>query len=132
MAGHLTGRVVVITGAASGFGRLIAQKCAAGGASVVGVDVDADALNQVVDGIRAAGRQASAQVADVTDMPAMQAAVRHSVELFGAVDVLVNNAGVMPLAYFADHEKAWRRWHQAIDINIKGVVNGAQTVSWRS
>jgi NADP-dependent 3-hydroxy acid dehydrogenase YdfG len=42
--------------------------------------------------------------------------------------VLVNNAGVMPLAYFADHEKAWQRWHQAIDINIKGVVNGISAV----
>jgi NADP-dependent 3-hydroxy acid dehydrogenase YdfG len=128
MAGHLVGKVVLITGAASGFGLLIAQKCAAGGAKVVAVDVDADGLARLVDGIRASGGQASAQVADVTDMAAMQAAAQHAVETFGAVDVLVNNAGVMPLAYFADHEKAWRRWHQAIDINIKGVVNGIAAV----
>jgi len=125
---HLIGRVVVITGAASGFGRLIAQKCAFGGARVMAVDIDAGGLATVVDGIRAAGGAADSYVADVTDMAAMQSAVGRTVEEFGAVDVLVNNAGVMPLAYFADHEKAWRRWHQAIDINIKGVVNGITAV----
>jgi len=91
---------------------------------VVGVDVNADNLEQVVAGIRAVGGEAIAGVADVTDLDQVKAAAARAVEAFGAVDVLVNNAGVMPLAYFADHEKAWQRWHQAIDINIKGVVNG--------
>ena len=124
MSAYLSGKVVVVTGAGNGFGRLISEKCAAGGAAVVGVDVNADDLDSVVAGIRAAGGQALAQVADVTDLAQLKAAAAAAVETFGAVDVLVNNAGVMPLAYFADHEKAWQRWHQAIDINIKGVVNG--------
>ena len=124
MSTHLAGKVVMVTGAASGFGRLIAEKCAAGGARVVGVDVAREGLDEMAAGITAAGAEALAQVADVTDLAALQAAVRHAVSTFGAVDVLVNNAGVMPLAYFADHERAWQRWHQAIDINIKGVVNG--------
>lgn len=124
MSAHLADRVVLITGAGSGFGRLIAEKCAAGGARVVGVDVSGDALDEVVDRITAAGGEALAQVADVTELTALQAATGQAVQTFGAVDVLVNNAGVMPLAYFADHERAWQRWHQAIDINIKGVVNG--------
>ena len=124
MSQHLAGKVVIVTGAGSGFGRLISEKCAAGGARVVGVDVHADNLDAVVAGIRAAGGQALAQVADVTDLDQVKAAARQAVETFGAIDVLVNNAGIMPLAYFADHEKAWQRWHQAIDINIKGVVNG--------
>jgi NADP-dependent 3-hydroxy acid dehydrogenase YdfG len=42
--------------------------------------------------------------------------------------VMVNNAGVMPLAFFADHKLAWDKWHKAIDINIKGVVNGIAAV----
>lgn len=121
---YLTDKVIVVTGAASGFGRLICQKCAAGGAKVVAVDVNADGLAEVVNGIRAAGGQAIAEVVDVTDLPAFTAAAENAVDIYGGIDVLVNNAGIMPLAYFADHEKAWQRWHQAIDINIKGVLNG--------
>ena len=128
MSQHLSGKVVIVTGAGSGFGRLISEKCAAGGAKVVGVDVNADNLDDVVSGIRAAGGQALAQPADVTDLAQLKAAAENAVETFGAIDVLVNNAGIMPLAYFADHEKAWQRWHQAIDINIKGVVNGISAV----
>ncbi|MDA3642478.1 SDR family oxidoreductase [Saccharopolyspora indica] len=128
MSQHLAGKVVVVTGAGSGFGRLIAEKCAAGGAKVVGIDVDAENLGQVFDGIRAAGFACTAQVADVADLAQVKAAARHAIETFGAIDVLVNNAGVMPLAYFADHERAWEKWHRAIDINVKGVVNGISAV----
>lgn len=128
MAQHLAGKVILVTGAGSGFGRLISEKCAAGGALVIGVDVNADNLDEVVSGIRRAGGQALAHPADVTDIAQFKAAAAHAVEEFGALDVLVNNAGVMPLAYFADHEKAWQRWHQAIDINLKGVVNGISAV----
>lgn len=124
MSQHLASKVVVVTGAGSGFGRLISEKCAAGGAKVIGVDFNAESLEAVVAGIRDAGGQAGAWVADVTDLAQMKAAAQHAVDTFGSLDVLVNNAGVMPLAYFSDHEKAWRRWHQAIDINIKGVLNG--------
>ena len=124
---HLDGKVVVVTGAGSGFGRLILQKCA-DGARVVGLDIDSGNLDDVVTGIRAAGGQALARVADVTELDQVKAAARSAVETFGSIDVLVNNAGVMPLAYFADHERAWQRWHQAIDINIKGVVNGIAAV----
>jgi NADP-dependent 3-hydroxy acid dehydrogenase YdfG len=128
MSQYLAGKVVIVTGAGSGFGALIAQKCAAGGARVVGVDVHAENLEAVVSGIREAGGEAIAQLADVTDLDQLKAAAHQAVDTFGAIDVLVNNAGIMPLAYFADHEKAWQRWHQAIDINIKGVVNGIAAV----
>ena len=64
----------------------------------------------------------------MTDHDAFMSAARGAVAEFGAIDVLVNNAGVMPLAYFADHEQAWARWDRAIDINIKGVVNGISAV----
>ncbi|WP_123026532.1 SDR family oxidoreductase [Mycolicibacterium stellerae] len=121
---HLEGRVILITGAANGFGRLIAGKCAAGGAKVVGVDLDEAKLAQVVEAIRAAGGDASHFVADVTDLEQLQAAARHTVDTYRAIDVIVNNAGIMPLAYFRDHHRAVEKWHRAIDINIKGVLNG--------
>jgi NADP-dependent 3-hydroxy acid dehydrogenase YdfG len=128
MSKYLQDKVVIVTGAASGFGKLISEKCAAGGAKVVGVDVSADALNEVFEGIRAAGHDGTTHVADVTDMGQLRAAAQHAVDTYGRVDVIVNNAGVMPLAFFADHERAWEKWHKAIDINIKGVVNGISAV----
>jgi len=131
MAEHLKyvkEKVIIVTGAASGFGKLISEKCAAGGAKVVGVDVSVEGLNEVFEGIRAAGFEGTAHVADVTDMAQVQAAGQHAVDTYGRIDVIVNNAGVMPLAFFADHERAWEKWHKAIDINIKGVVNGISAV----
>jgi NADP-dependent 3-hydroxy acid dehydrogenase YdfG len=128
MSHHLADKVIVVTGAAGGFGRLIAEKCAAAGARVVGIDVDAENLAAVFGQIRANGLAAIDHLADVTNLDQMKAAVRQAVAQFGAVDVIVNNAGVMPLAYFADHERAWQKWHRAIDINIKGVLNGITAV----
>lgn len=128
MSKYLEDKVIIVTGAASGFGKLISEKCAAGGAKVVGVDVSVDGLNEVFEGIRAAGFEGTAHVADVTDMAQLQAAARRAVDTYGRIDVIVNNAGVMPLAFFADHERALEKWHKAIDINIKGVVNGISAV----
>lgn len=128
MSTYLQDKVIIVTGAASGFGKLISEKCAAGGAKVVGLDVSADALNEVFEGIRAAGHGGTPHIADVADMEQMRAAARHAVDTYGRIDVIVNNAGVMPLAFFADHELAWEKWHKAIDINIKGVVNGIAAV----
>ncbi|RRQ27435.1 SDR family oxidoreductase [Rhodococcus sp. Eu-32] len=128
MSQHLKDKVILITGAGGGFGQLIAEKTAAQGAKVVGVDINEQGLKTVFDGIAARGLQGTYSVADVTDMEQVVAAAQHAVTTFGALDVLVNNAGVMPLAYFADHERAWQKWHKAIDINIKGVVNGISAV----
>lgn len=128
MSKYLADKVIVVTGAGSGFGKLIAQKCAAGGAKVVGLDVNEEALSKAFEDIRAAGMEGAAQVADVTSLPQVRTAVQKTIDIYGAIDVMVNNAGVMPLSYFADHERAWEKWHKAIDINIKGVVNGIAAV----
>lgn len=128
MSKYLKDKIVIVTGAGSGFGKLISEKCAAAGAKVVGVDVNAESLNEVFDGIRAGGYDGIGCVADVTDMGQVKATAQRAVETYGTIDVIVNNAGVMPLAFFADHERAWEKWHQAIDINIKGVVNGIAAV----
>jgi NADP-dependent 3-hydroxy acid dehydrogenase YdfG len=125
---HIADKVIVITGAGSGFGKLVAEMTSAAGAKVVGADINEAGLTETVEGIRAAGNIAEYLVTDVTDKEQMDRLAAFTVEKFGAVDVLVNNAGIMPLAYFADHASAWRGWDKAIDINIKGVVNGISAV----
>jgi len=125
---HLTGKVIVVTGAGSGFGRLTSEMAAARGARIVAADVDGDAVAATAAGIVAAGGEAEAVTADVTRKPDMDEVARRAVERFGAIDVLVNNAGVMPLAFFADHGRAWEAWDRAIDINLKGVVHGIAAV----
>lgn len=122
--GHLDGRVVVVTGAGGGFGRLIAELAAARGARVVLGDIDADAAAAAAEALVAGGAEAEAVGVDVRNLPAMQAFVARAVERFGAVDVMVNNAGTMPLAFFADHAQAHEAWDRCIDINLKGVLNG--------
>ena len=73
MANHLEGRVIVITGAGGGFGRLVAQKTAARGAKIVASDVDRAGLDETVASVETAGGEAIGVVADVTDRAAMEA-----------------------------------------------------------
>lgn len=123
-SGHLAGRAVVVTGAGSGFGKLIVEMAAARGARVVAGDIDAGAAEAVAEDLRRSGHEVEAVGADVRDLRQMRALAARAVERFGAVDVMVNNAGVMPLAFFADHGAAWEAWDRCIDINFKGVLNG--------
>lgn len=128
MADHVAGKSIVITGAGSGFGRLVAEKAAARGARVTCGDVDTAAIEAVVAGIAAAGGTAQAVTADVTDFAAMRALAAAAADAYGAIDVMVNNAGIMPLAYFSDHEAAMAAWNRCIDINFRGVMNGIVAV----
>lgn len=125
---HLSGRVVAITGAGGGFGKLMAEMAAARGAKVVLGDIDEGAATAAARGISDAGGEAEAVGVDVTDLAQVQAMVERAVERFGAVDVMVNNAGVMPLAFIADHAQAYAAWVRCIDINFKGVLNGIVAV----
>ena len=122
--GHLEGRVVVITGGAGGFGRLLAAGAAARGARVVVGDVDQAGLDEVVDELIASGSGAIGVRTDVTQLDDVKRLVGAAVGAFGSVDVMVNNAGIMPLAFIADHEQAAPAWDRCIDINIKGVLHG--------
>ena len=125
---HLDGKVIVITGAGSGFGQLVSEKAAAMGASIVASDVNQEALDVVVAGIKADGGAAIAVAADVTDRTQMQVLAEDAVAEFGAIDVMLNNAGIMPLAFYADHKNAADAWDKCIDINFKGVLNGITAV----
>jgi NADP-dependent 3-hydroxy acid dehydrogenase YdfG len=125
---HISGKSIIITGAAGGFGRLVAQKTAALGARVVASDIDELALKSTVASIVSEGGTAEGVVADVTSRPQMVALAKAALDRFGTIDVMVNNAGVMPLAFYADHVAAADAWDRCIDINFKGVLNGITAV----
>lgn len=124
MADHVSGKSIVITGAGGGFGRLVALKAAARGAKVTLGDINSEAVEAVAEEVRVAGGIAEAKSADVRDLAQVKALVGAALARFGAVDVMLNNAGIMPLAFIADHEAAYSSWERCIDINIKGVLNG--------
>ena len=124
MPNHLKDKVIIVTGGGGGFGRLVAEKTAARGARVVAADIDTAALAETAGLIAAAGGVVQTRETDVTDRAAMAGLAAHAVECFGAIDVIVNNAGVMPLAFYADHAAAAEAWDRCIDINLKGVLNG--------
>lgn len=124
MADHIAGKSIIITGGGGGFGKLVAEKAAALGAMVTLGDIDGAAAEAVAAGIVAGGGKAQAVQTDVTDLAQVRALVGRAVDAFGRIDVMVNNAGIMPLAFFSDHEAAYPTWMRCIDINIKGVLNG--------
>lgn len=124
MSNFVNGKSIIVTGAASGFGKLVSEKAAALGARITCADVNLEALQDAVAAITAAGGQAQAVRCDVTDIGQMQALAAAAVKTYGRIDVMFNNAGVMPLALYADHQAAVEKWHRCIDINFKGVLNG--------
>ncbi|MGD8416975.1 MAG: SDR family oxidoreductase [Pseudomonadales bacterium] len=123
-ANFVRDKVIVVTGAAGGFGRLVCEKVAALGARVVLADVNESALGEAVAALEATGAQVLGRPTDVTQLDEMRSLAAAAVERFGRIDVLVNNAGVMPLAFFADHADALPAWERCIDINFKGVLYG--------
>jgi NADP-dependent 3-hydroxy acid dehydrogenase YdfG len=128
MADHVAGKSIIITGAGGGFGKLTAEKAAALGARITCADIKAEAVEATAAGIRAAGGQAQAVVTDVSRIEDMRAVAKAAVDAYGAIDVLINNAGIMPLAFIADHAKALESWNSCIDVNFRGVMNGTVAV----
>ncbi len=124
MSEYVSGKVIIITGAGSGFGRLVSEKASAQGAKIVGADINPETLAETQKAVTDAGGEMITQVTDVSDLDQMKALAKAAVDKFGQIDVMINNAGIMPLAFFSDHEAAASAWHRCIDINIKGVLNG--------
>ena len=125
---YIEGKVIIVTGAASGFGRLVCQKTAALGASIIACDINEHELEETVRLINDADGRAIAVRADVTNRSEMLNLADQAVTAFSRIDVIINNAGVMPLAFYSDHEAAADAWDQCIDINFKGVLNGITAV----
>jgi NADP-dependent 3-hydroxy acid dehydrogenase YdfG len=117
---NLSGRTAVVTGAASGIGEAIAVLLAAQGAKVALLARRQERLDAVVEKIRADGGQALAVVADVTDDGSVDAAVERIHAAYGAVDLVVNSAGVM-LPNPVDDGRV-DEWQRMIDTNVTGVL----------
>ncbi len=125
---QLAGKVVLVTGAQQGIGRAMAVEFAAAGADVAINWLDNNGAAQAVaDQVRSHGRRALLVHADIGHIEQMQAMVSSTREGLGAVDVLVNNAGVFPRVPFL--ELTERDWDHVLDVNLKGSCFCAQYVA---
>lgn len=119
---NIQNKVIVITGASSGIGEATARLLAERGAKVVLGARRTERLAVIAEEINGAGGHAQFRALDVTDQQDVQRFVDFAVEHYGRVDVLVNNAGVMPLSRL-DALKV-DEWNRMIDVNIRGVLHG--------
>jgi NADP-dependent 3-hydroxy acid dehydrogenase YdfG len=122
----LNNKVVLITGASSGIGEATARVLAAGGAKVVLGARRMDKLKSIAEDLQPRGDTVRYRSLDVTSLDDMKAFVDFAASQFGQVDVLINNAGVMPLSPLS----ALRvdEWNWMIDVNIRGVLHGIAAV----
>ena len=115
---RLTDQVAIVTGAASGNGRGIAERFAEEGCSVIVADVDEIGAEETAELVRALGQQALVVKTDVSHAPDAQRLVDKAVQQFGKVDILINNAGVETLIPFLDLSED--EWDRVVDTNLKG------------
>jgi NADP-dependent 3-hydroxy acid dehydrogenase YdfG len=119
-------KVILITGASSGIGEATAKALAKAGHTVVLGARRKDRLDALEQNIRAEGGAAKVHVLDVTSRVNFKTVVAETIEEFGHIDVLVNNAGLMPLAPMTALKVD--EWGRMVDVNIKGVLNGIEAV----
>ncbi len=119
---NVKGKVIVITGASSGFGKITAEHLSENGATVVLGARSTDKIEAIAKKINDNGGKALAITTDVTDKDQVKKLVDGAVDKYGKIDVLLNNAGLMPLSpleYLKTDD-----WDKCIDVNIKGVLYG--------
>ncbi|MGN7484998.1 SDR family oxidoreductase [Priestia megaterium] len=119
-------KVVIITGASSGIGETTAKELASKGAKLVLAARREDRLKKLQEEIQNNGGEAIYKVTDVTSHEQMEELAEYALKEFGKIDVMVNNAGLMPLSPL--HEKKINEWDTMIDVNIKGVLYGIGAV----
>ncbi|RMT36759.1 SDR family oxidoreductase [Pseudomonas syringae] len=123
---NIQGKVVLITGASSGIGEAAALLIAAKGAHVVLGARRIERLQTLAADIEAQGGSARFRALDVTDALDMQAFADFAKHAFGKIDVIINNAGIMPLSPLAALKIA--EWNQMLDVNVRGVLHGIAAV----
>ena len=123
---NIQGKVVLITGASSGIGEAAAKLIAARGAHVVLGARRTDRLEKLAAEIHAQGGSARFRALDVTNLADMQAFADFAKTQFGKIDVIINNAGVMPLSPLSALKID--EWNQMLDVNVRGVLHGIAAV----
>lgn len=126
---QLAGKMALVTGAAKGIGRGIAEVLAERGAAVLVADKDSNQGSRTVEGILSSGGSAEAVPADVTDLSSLNKAVNFCLEMFGQLDICVPNAGVIGANGFEsriDHSQTG--WLKIWEVNMLGTVNTVEVV----
>ena len=123
---EFTGKVVLITGAGKGSGRVLAKAFAAYGATVAANDVSPINVEEVVDEITAQGGHAKAYIEDVAKKLGAQNLIKQVEDDFGRIDILVNHASVQPNMALLDMDE-WD-WHRVLDVNLTGTFLMTQSV----
>jgi NAD(P)-dependent dehydrogenase (short-subunit alcohol dehydrogenase family) len=127
---NFAGKVAVVTGAASGIGLALSQRFAAEGMKVVLADVETTALDLAVTRVRASGADAIGVLTDVSNAEAVDALARRTLDAFGKVHIVCNNAGVIGGAA-GPGGNMWQAtlkdWQWMVGVNFWGVVNGVRT-----
>lgn len=119
-------KVVLITGASSGIGEAAAKMLALEGYRVFLGARRQEKLIQIVEEIKQSGGHAAYCKLDVTDKESFAKCIQTAIDVFGRIDVLVNNAGIMLTSLIRDGKQ--EEWERMIDINLKGVLNGVAAV----
>jgi NADP-dependent 3-hydroxy acid dehydrogenase YdfG len=122
MSNNIQDKVVVITGASSGMGATTARHLSRAGATVVIGARRTDRIEALAEELNAEGGKALAVATDVTNRDEVKALVDKAVETYGRIDVMLNNAGLMPLAPL--ERLKFDEWEQMVDVNLKGVIYG--------
>ncbi|PLC50746.1 3-hydroxyacyl-CoA dehydrogenase [Pollutimonas subterranea] len=118
MSEMAAGKVAVVTGAGGGIGKGIALALAAAGARVVVNDISAEASQAVVDEIKAAGGHAVANTDSVATRESAEHIVQNAIDLYGKIDIIVNNAGNLRDRLF--HKMSEEEWSQVLDVHLNG------------
>ncbi|WP_082676794.1 SDR family oxidoreductase [Shouchella shacheensis] len=122
----IEGKVVVLTGASSGIGESTAKELGSKGAKLVLAARREERLQQLQDELKDQGIDAVFKKTDVSSMEEMDTLISYAIETYGQVDVLINNAGLMPLSNLS--KRKVEEWDQMVDVNIKGVLYGIGAV----